>query len=251
MAELIRTFNAETLKMKRTLALWLAFVTPAALVFLETAAAYQRKGRWIPKGDDPWLYIFEHTITIWAILVVPLFITLETALAGQNEHGNQTWKVLYTQPVPRWTILAAKQLWGLLLSGLGVVVLCGLTVAGGLILSSLRPELGFTLDIPWIEMSTQAGMVTLAAGVTLGIHSWLAIRSNSFVIASAVGIGMTIAGIILMGLDWIDYFPWSMPATALEYYYEGVSNQALVMTGVAGWVLLSVLGTLNLKEMDS
>jgi hypothetical protein len=128
---LSRALNAESLKIKRTLALWLALLTPAALVFLEVAAATQRQGNLLQADVNHWQYMFEHMLSIWVILILPLFITLETALLGQLEHGNHTWKLTHTQPIPRWATMAAKQIWGLGLVTLGMLALIGLTLVGG------------------------------------------------------------------------------------------------------------------------
>ena len=252
MNALSRALSAETLKMKRTLAVWLAFLTPAALVFLEVAGATQSQGRLSSLSPDinRWALLFEDLFSIWVILIFPLFITLETALLGQIEHGNQTWKLTHTQPIPRWAILAAKQIWGLGLVLLGLLGLIVLTLLGGAILDILMPELAFEPPIPWKDMFIQAGIALSAAGTILGIHTWIALRSRSFVVASAVGIGMTIAGFVLRGLEWTEYLPWSMPATALYNYYEGAPVNVYLSVGVLGWLLLSVLSNWHVSRLE-
>ena len=82
MNTLYHALSAETLKLKRTLALWLALLTPGVLVFLEVAAATQHQGNMLGPSDNRWQVMFEHLFSIWVILVLPLFITLETALLG-------------------------------------------------------------------------------------------------------------------------------------------------------------------------
>ena len=252
MKALTSALSAETLKMKRTLALWLTLLTPAALVFLEVAGATQQQGNLSSLSPDinRWSLLFEELLSIWVILIFPLFITLETALLGQLEHGNNTWKLTYTQPVPRWATLAAKQIWGLGLIVLGMLALIGLTFVGGTILDILMPELKIEPPIPWVEIFRQTGIVFLVGGIILGIHTWIALRSRSFVVASAIGISMTIAGLILRGLEWADYFPWSMPATALYRYYEGSAITNYLVIGAAGWLVLSMMSNWLLKRRE-
>jgi lantibiotic transport system permease protein len=247
-----RALRAETLKMNRTLALWLTLLTPAALVFLEVVGATQRQGQLssLPPDINRWSLLFEDLFSIWVILVFPLFITLETALLGQVEHGNGTWKLVYTQPVPRWATLAAKQIWGLALVALGMVALIVLTFIGGTILDILMPELAIEPPIPWKDIFTQVGIAILASGIILGVHTWIALRSRSFVVASAVGITMTIAGLILAGLEWTKYFPWTMPGTALNNYHDGLSYGIYLVIGVVGWLVLSILANLELKRLE-
>jgi hypothetical protein len=252
MNAITRALRAETLKMKRTLALWLTLLTPAALVFLEVAGATQNQGRLssLPPDINRWSLLFEDLFSIWVILIFPLFITLETALLGQLEHGNSTWKLVHAQPIPRWATLAAKQLWGLGLVALGMLALIGLTLLGGTILDILMPELAIEPPIPWKAIFTQVGIGFLASGVILGIHTWIALRFRSFVVASAIGIGMTIAGLVLRGLEWTEYFPWSMPATALYNYYEGLEVASYLLIGFVGWLVLSILANLEIGRLE-
>jgi hypothetical protein len=252
MNALTRALHTETLKMKRTLALWLTILTPAALVFLEVVGATQRQGQLssLPPDINRWSLLFEDLFDIWLILVFPLFITLETALLGQLEHGNGTWKLVHTQPVPRWATLAAKQIWGLGLVTLGMLALIVLTLIGGTILDILMPELAIEPPIPWKGIFTRVGIGLLASGIILAIHTWIALRSRSFVVASAVGIAMTVAGLILAGLEWTQYFPWTMSGMALNNYYDGASYAIYLVIGAAGWLALSVLGNLELRRLE-
>jgi len=227
-------------------------LTPAALVFLEVAGAGQYQGRISELTPDinRWALFFEDLFTIWVILILPLFITLETALLGQLEHANHTWKLVHTQPVPRWATLAAKQIWGLGLLALGMLALIALTLVGGGILDLIMPQIGFEPPIPWKDIFNQIGITFLAAGCILAIHTWIALRSRSFVVASAIGIGMTITGLVLRGLDWTEYFPWSMPATALYNYYEGAAISTYLVIGVVGWLVLSIVSNWHVGRLE-
>ena len=244
MNDLAHALSAETIKMKRTLALWLALLTPAALVFLEVAAVTQSQGRLSSLSPDlnRWSLLFEDLFNIWVILIFPLFITLETALLGQVEHANHTWKLVHTQPIPRWATLAAKQIWGLGLVALGMLALIGLTLIGGTILDILMPELAFALPIPWKEMLIQIGIALLAGGIILAIHTWIGLQARSFVVASAIGIGMTIAGLVLMSLEWTEFFPWTIPGIALNHYYDGMDFSVYLVMGVVGGLAISLVG---------
>jgi len=252
MKPLASALSAETLKMKRTLALWLALLTPAALIFLEVAAVTQSQGRLSSLSPDlnRWSLLFEDLFNIWVILIFPLFITLETALLGQVEHANHTWKLVHTQPIPRWATLAAKQIWSLGLVALGMLTLIGLTLVGGTILDILMPELAFEPPIPWKEMFIQIGIALLAGGIILAIHTWIALRTRSFVVASAIGIGMTIVGLVLLSLEWTKYFPWTMPGMALNSYYDGLSFSIYLVLGVVGWLILSVMANLEIGRLE-
>ena len=75
-------------------------------------------------------------------------------------------------------------------------------------------------------------------------------RSRSFVVASAIGIGMTIAGLVLRGLEWTEYFPWSMPGSAMYNYYEGIEYGVYLIAGVVGWLILSIVANLEIGRLE-
>jgi hypothetical protein len=56
-------------------------------------------GAAIPKGN---------ALDLWATLMMPLFITIETALIAGLEHSENQWKNLLAFPIPRWTIYIAN-----------------------------------------------------------------------------------------------------------------------------------------------
>jgi hypothetical protein len=252
MNALRRALQTENLKMKRTLALGMALLTPAALVFLEIAGASQRQANLSAVSADInlWAVLFEEMFSIWVPLIFPLFITLETALLGQVEHKNNTWKLINSQPIPRWAILAAKQIWGFMLVAIGMLTLIALTVVGGGILDLLLPEITMQQPIPWKGMITQAGIALAAAGTILAIHTWIALRFQSFVVASAIGIGTTIAGLVLGGLNVTPYFPWAMPTLALHGYYDGTTITNFLVMGVVSGVLLSLVANWDAARME-
>jgi hypothetical protein len=250
MTTLIKTIQAELIKTKRTLAFWLTLLTPAALVFMEVAMASQRNLGRIPADVNLWGYMYENVLTYWVILILPLFISLETALLAGLEHRNKTWKLLYTQPVPREALIAAKQILAVSLICLSMVVLLILSMLGGVIIMLLIPELDFGTVIPWAEIIYLSLVAFLASGLILAVHSWVALRWRSFVVASGFGIAMTIGALILMGLEWTEFFPWSFPALAVDQVLDGASPSNYLLRGILGGLGFALLGNLNLAHRE-
>ena len=92
MDQLMRALWAEMLKMKRTVALRLAFIAPAAVV------VYCLLWFW---GEEPepqhnmWLELWQMGRIFWTLLMLPLFVTLQSALLSGLEHRNGQWKQLF------------------------------------------------------------------------------------------------------------------------------------------------------------
>ena len=119
MKTLINVLRTELLKMKRTLSFWLAIIAPLAIAGLEFLVMWAQGEDMLEFADGSiWLWHSKFIQTLWALLLLPLFVTLETALHAGLEHSNGTWKQLFAQPVPRWMIIATKQFSGLVLIGI-------------------------------------------------------------------------------------------------------------------------------------
>src|SRR5690349_16013582 len=108
MTSLLRALHAELLKLKRTLAVRMIFVAPLLVALLQFFIALNQ--RRVPANFKLWEAVFRNGLTVWAIFMLPLLITLETALLTGIEHSEKQWKHLLALPVPRYTIYAAKLL---------------------------------------------------------------------------------------------------------------------------------------------
>jgi hypothetical protein len=98
MIPLTRALWAEMLKMKRTLALWLAIIIPLSIVALQFFIVYQRGEHWTGQAADAWVEFGQQMFLFWVLLALPLFIALETALLGGLEHQGNQWKHLGAPP---------------------------------------------------------------------------------------------------------------------------------------------------------
>jgi hypothetical protein len=201
-------------------------------------------------GGSIWLWHGKFIQTLWALLLLPLFVTLETALQAGLEHSNGTWKQLFAQPAPRWMIIATKQFSGLVLIGISQILLWGLTIGSGYLLRYVRPDLGFDTPIPWLQILAFNMMTYLMAWLIIAIHSWVALRWGNFVVAMAAGTIATLSGVLLVNSDYAPYYPWAMAGlTANKYLESGIPGEQLAL-GILGGLVLFVLGNLELRRRE-
>lgn len=151
-----RALHAEALKMKRTIALKMVVLAPAAVVLLTVFMASQAPFSTLRRNGttDEWRALTRVNLQFWGLLMMPLYITLETALIAGLDHSENQWKALLARPVPRWTLYVAKLLVVMAMTAAsGVVLLCGLLLAGA-VLHRLSPELRFGFSIPFTNYSS-------------------------------------------------------------------------------------------------
>ena len=252
MISLTNTLYIELLKMKRTLGFWLALLAPLVVAALEFLLM-------VSQGEDmmdfangqSWQWHMKFTLTLWGLFVLPLFVTLETALLAGWKHGNGTWKVIYTQPVPRWMVITAKQFSGLILLGISHLVL-GISVIGnGLLLHQVKPELGLAVPVPWLEMLGYCLLIFLISWLIIAVHSFISLRWNSFVVAMAAGIVATMSGVFFIrSEEYAPFYPWAMQGLIANKLLEDGWPVAQLIWGIGGGLLIFLMSNWYLSRRD-
>jgi len=170
---------------------------------------------------------------LWALLMLPMFVTLQAALIAGLEHRDRQWKHLLALPVPARHHYLAKA--ATLAAMLLVAAACLMVAApmGGALLQWLRPEMGLGGMPPWGWLAIQIAAMTAAAAWMAVLQLWLSLRWSSFSVAIGVGMAATIVGFLVgQSARYGPFFPWSMPLNTLAGGGE-----------LAGW--LAAAGTMG------
>jgi hypothetical protein len=249
---LLRAIHGETLKLRRTLVLRLAFLGPlivVGLVFLVFLDSGEQL--WEDPPENAWLALGQMVNTFWALIVLPLFTTLQTALLAGIEHDSDQWNRLYVLPVPRWCVYVAKQAVAVGMMGLGHVVLAVASLGAGLLLCGLLPGAGFHTPVPWGRFLLPVGVAYLGSWLILGIHTWIGQRWKGFAMASGVGIVLTVAGMAVVSSRWGSFYPWALPGVLVNTLNKGESLpwRELVF-GFGGGLLATAVGAWEVTRRD-
>lgn len=245
---LFRALAAEMLKLKRTLALWTVAAAPLIVVSLQFINYLQRGEFLLPPGADPWIRFTQSVLVLWSMLMLPLFITLETALLGGLEHAENQWRHLFALPVPRWAIYAAKLITAFALIGLSSLILWGAIQVAGLALRLSKPGLGFDLPVPSLAILSPTLLIYLAGWLILAIHSWISIRSHSFVLAVGIGIAATFVGLIISSTEVGRIYPWSLPLDVV--FGQGERLPLALALGIGGGLIVAVVGGWDITRRE-
>jgi hypothetical protein len=243
--------RAEQLKVKRTLALWLAPLAPLVIIGLQLAIVLQRREYYRNQDTTAaWTEFGGQIVFLWTMLLLPLFITLETALLGNLEHGNRQWKHLFALPIPRGAVYAAKQISAMAIIGLSMAALYLYIVLSGLALRWLAPGLGFEAPVPWWAFFQYIGLAYLASWLILSIHTWVSLRWHSFVVASAVGIAAMVIAVFMFESDWSQWYPWTYPGLVAYAAEGGLTLMRELLIGSLGGVGVALLGGWDVIRRD-
>ncbi len=249
---LIRALSAETLKTKRTLALAMTGLAPLAIALLQFGVYLDRAGHpVVPPGESLWLRFSQNMFIYWTLLMLPLFVTLETALLSGLDQTNKNWKLLYTLPVPRWAYYAAKQIMSLVLIGASIIVLVILIFLVARLLQSIDPtSFDFSAPAPITHILKYALLTFLAAWFIISLHVWISMRWKSFVIACGAGIVATVCAVFVIQSDWGFYYPWTLAGIVASKMIEDEAPLMSVALGALGGIFVALVGGWDVSRQD-
>jgi hypothetical protein len=241
---LLRALHAEILKLKRTLAFRVIFVLPFLVATLQFFIALRTKK--IPADFDLWQTVTTSSLQIWAVFMLPLLITLETALLNGIEHGDRQWKHIFALPVPRYSVYFAKVIVAQVLILISTLVLAGLIVLAGVAAMSLRPEFAHAGLPPFGFIAKSALLVWLASWLIIAIHTWVSMRWSGFPIPLGTGIAGTFFALFAASASAGKYYPWLLP---MNIFLQGRATTAIVL-GVTGGIIATIIGCFEFVRRD-
>lgn len=226
----------EVAKLRRTLALWMAILAPMVIVNLYFLVGIAGPGPLVRQGTDTWVLLTRNTVQLWTLLMLPLFITLETSLLAGLEHSDRNWKLLLSLPIPKWTIYVAKLIVAIGLVWVAHTVLVAGTMLSGLILRQFSPEMKLGA-LPIEQIAWPVAKVSVSVLLAVTIQHWVSLRWPSFVTAMGFGTGAMVAGFLtVQSATYGPWFPWSLTLHTLMPRGAAVVNPMIYST-VAGLVV--------------
>jgi hypothetical protein len=220
------------------------FVLPLLVALLQFFALW--KTRKFGVDFKLWHTLPTNMLGIWAIFMMPLLITLETALLNGIEHSDRQWKHIFALPIPRHTVYLAKFVVAQALIAASTLVLCVLTVLIGLAIMLLRPELANSGPVPYLWLAKHAAFVWLAAWLIIAIHTWVSIRWSGFAVALGTGIGGTFFALFAASAAVGKYYPWLLPMNV----FTGEKFTVALWLGAVGGVIAALLGCFEFVRRD-
>ncbi|THU40360.1 hypothetical protein FAM09_10865 [Niastella caeni] len=102
MNQFIQNISTEFIKSKKTFAWWLV-ICGAAFMPLFISFVFLSKWKWlIPQpSHNPWDDFSEMSWKGTTFMYLPFFVVLLICLSLNIEHKNNTWKHIFTLPIPK------------------------------------------------------------------------------------------------------------------------------------------------------
>jgi len=236
----IALVHTEIRKLNGSLALLLAVVAPAfpALLVMLSVATAQRPPRWSTIFDS-------FMLPLWALFLMPMIVAAYTTLVAQIEYQARGWDHLLALPIRKAQIFLAKAavvILGLVAMTILALLFTGVGAAVGGLISGHSP----TGAVPIARLINVTGLLLSSALLSVALQTWIALRSASFVVSLAFGIGGTMVAlaVAMTGTQQADWFPWVLPLKAL-----GKADPAsFALSGGAGGLIVFALMIADLSR---
>lgn len=198
MAALLR---AELFKLRKSGVVFVLFAVP----FIPFLSAQIRFGVPEDAGLNAWLLAAMMAVLTYGLYVLPMATALLAGMACRFEHQAGGWKQLFSLPVSRGRVYAAK--FGVL--ALMALVMQGLFLGG---LYAAGKAGGITDPFPWLLVWKSAFGGWVAALPLLALQLWLAMIWRSFAAPFTVNVIFTLPAILAVNSSKVGpYYPWAQP----------------------------------------
>ncbi|WMW82392.1 ABC transporter permease [Undibacterium cyanobacteriorum] len=226
---ILRLYRIELLKVRRSLALMMAFVCPLMVVALNFLIQLKSK------HPPPWNMFWMGITGLWSYFMFPLYIALVTALLNGNEHKNSTWRVMLSLPISSNQLYTAK-----LALAFTFVLLSNIALfAFGALAIQILAWTGISTEGAYqFSFANAITMLTFTCAPVLLFQHWLSWRFANIVAPLTSGV-VGAMGIMQIGQskDWI-YYPWSYTMMAMNGSKPEMREQAILLTVFVGAALL-------------
>lgn len=233
---------AETIKLRRSLALLLAISAPAFVALLAFLIAWRN-----PKPEIyPFGMVMANGAGLWAMAMFPLSLTALSVLVAQTEHGPRTWDHLLTMPGARLKLFVAKMV---VMVGVAALMSLMLWLSLGLAAAALPSVRAITGQWDGSDLAILLGKMLAAGLMMMAGQLWVALRFRSFVPPLIVGIVGTFVSIAASSAEEGVYFPWLMPLRMLAPEPDMV--RLALQLGSIGGLFLTMLMIADLSRREA
>ncbi|HAA11041.1 MAG TPA: hypothetical protein DCE41_04815 [Cytophagales bacterium] len=222
--QLPRALSVEVRKYRRTLAFWLALLSPLFLVLLNFMIYWLRETPMVTPEENAWESYGTMNINPSVFLLFPMFVTLLAVFFFQIEHQNHSWKHLWVLPVARSQQYLAKVIILLTLVASSLVLFTLLIWGTGNLLSVLRPELGFQEDTGMLAVGKMILWSGAASFALVAFQFWFSFRWRSILLPLALGFAGLVSANIIISWEHSIWHPYTAPMLALATAQGGGEN---------------------------
>jgi hypothetical protein len=242
MIEWINIFTAEALKQKRSLTGLILILSPSLMgIFniLVGAGGYYAQ---MQSGADIMKTVLNNSLNLWSLIMLPIAMTLLTALNASVEFRNAQWKHIFVLPVSPWRVMMAKWIVNLGMAALSHLYYFAVILSVGFYLCTAN-GMSFAGSLDYSLLAQRLGITFLASLLLITIHTLTALMLDNFLIVMTFGTMMMISNYFVGQSEKYGVLsPWAHPMRLQHYLYEDPHFWVLLAANLLGSLILAMAG---------
>lgn len=221
MYALLISLKSEFYKSRKTLAFWASILLPLVICTLVTLAFHFQSEKILALHYPPnvlWMTYSGSILGVMGTLILPFYVIFMAFSVNNIEHKNDTWKSLFAQPLPKFSIYTAKYLYAVLLIFICLFLFATINFACGHLLHTLNNNYKFNEFSPVDILSKLYLKLFLSSLGILSLQFIISLIWSDFLKPMGIGFIRIIAGIIAAtkGWEYAYLIPYSHASLALS-----------------------------------
>ncbi|MBI9050184.1 MAG: ABC transporter permease [Anaerolineaceae bacterium] len=243
----INLFIAETMKQKRSLTIVVIALAPILMFifnFMIGLGGYYGTKAY---GSEIVDTVINNSLNLWALIMLPMALSLLAALNANVEFRNNQWKQIYAFPVPTWKIMTVKWVINVAMSAMAHIFHLVLMLAAAFVLVTLNGH-SFVGAMDYVYVFQHILVIFLASIMIVTIQTILALVFDNFLLVMALGTGLMISNYFVAQSSYGYLSPWSHPMRLNRFMSEDPYFWPLLVINIFGSLILAYVAFILLKK---
>jgi len=223
MRSLVISLTSEFYKSRKTLAFWSAILLPLAICALMSWGFINQATK---LANDPapilWFRYISAILGVMGVLLLPVLVIYNTYAITNMEYKGDTWKSLFSLPLPKLSIYTSKYIYIVFLTFITMFLFAVFIIGSGHIIQAIKPELEFSDYNPNELILRFFSKLFLSSIGIISIQFLMNLIWSDFLKPFGIGFLATIMGIITANVKWkyVDYLPYAYPNLTVHKIME-------------------------------
>jgi hypothetical protein len=231
--------SRKTLNFGATILLPVILCTIVCLGFFAMADKFEKMD-----GKAIWGFFSGAILGVMGNLLLPLLVIFLANSVNSQEHKADTWKTLFSLPISKWTIYAAKYFYILMLLFISILLFALFTIGYGNLLGAIRPNLKFhDYQMKGLLLASYFKLFLSCLGI-LSIQFLLSLIWSDFLKPMGIGFLLFIIGVVVNSVNWHYAFlmPYAHPAISIKTMVTNPSVRSDVPINIfTSEILMSII----------
>ena len=234
----INLFIAEALKQKRSLSGLVVALGPFLMFIFNFMIGLSGYYGTEENGTGIMDTILNNSLNLWALIMLPMLLSLLAALNANVEFRNNQWKHIYALPTPIWKVMTIK--WGINvgLSAIAHLLHMALILAAGFILVTINGH-SFSGAVNYIYLCQHIFLIFLGSIMVVTLQTILALIFDNFLLVMALGTGLMISNYFIAQSKYGYLSPWAHPILLNKLTNSDPHFWPLVAINIFGSLILA------------